>query len=235
MFSPCLNTLIIHNYNYSGDSLRQTFDLFAKCGVSDFIFLFDLDFSKHSIRYQKEKLKEFKILIGNVRPRGIRTHVFYNLSFDKGVTLNKDLSKAYTSKRSPAIFLSIDLPTATSYDTLSLDINRLLYTHKVFSFFTHFDSIIEYIDDHDTNGYLKLISNASFGFGFDLNYIFDPDKSAVLSRLISSNAMVAPMISGDLSNYISFPKDFEYLVKHSENGDYAALCRQIQKCSLKLV
>ena len=235
MFSPCFNTLIIHNYNYSENSLKQTFDLFSKCGVSEFIFLFDLDFAKHSVRYQKEKLKEFKILLDNIRPRGIHTYVFHNLAFDKGVTFNKDLPKAYTSRKSPAVFLSIDLLTSTSYDNLSQDINRLLYTHKTFSFITHFDSVIEYTDGLDGNGYARLISNQSFGFGFDLNYLFDSDKSGVLAKLISSNALFIPTISGDVSNYISFPKDFEYLTKHSGNDDYAALCRNVQKCALKLI
>jgi hypothetical protein len=215
--------------------LKQTFDFFAKCGVSDFIFLFDLDFSNHYIRNQKEKLREFKALINDIRPRGIHSHVFHNLIFDKGIAFNKDLPKAYTSRRSPAVFLSIDLNSANNYNELSQDINRLLYTHKVFSFFTHFDSIIEYIDDLDTNDYLNLFSNQGFGFGFDLNYLFDPSKSAILSRLVLSNAMVAPMISGDLSNYISFPRDFEYLVERSGNNDYAALCRKISKCALKLI
>ena len=235
MFSPCLNTSIIHNYNYSDNSLKQTFELFSQCGVSDFIFLFDLDFTTHYVRYQKEKLKEFRSISDRVRPRGIRTHVFHNLNFEKGVTLNKDFPKTYTSKKSPAVFLSIDLLTSTSYDNLSQDINRLLYTRKVFSFITHFDSIIEYIGFDEANGYARLLSNQGFGFGFDLNYLFNPDKTDVLSALISSNALVVPMISGDISNYISFPMDFEYLVNHSGNESYSALCRRIQKCSLKLV
>lgn len=234
MSSPYIDTLIIQNYNYSSDSLMQTFDLFSRCGVSNFIFLFDFDFTKHSIRYQKEKIKEFKIRLTAIRPRGIHTYVFHKVRFDKGVTLNKDFSKTYTSKKSPVVFLSIDLPTATNYDILSQDINRLLYTRKVFSFITNFDSIIEYIG-HSNDGYEKLLSNQSFGFGFDLNYLFNTGKANVLSKLVSDNALVTPIISGDISNYISFPKDFEYLVNSSDNKNYATLCRQLQKCSLKLI
>ena len=232
MPSLFFDTLVIHNNNYDKDSICRTLDLFSACGVQNFIFLIDFDFTKNPISIQKEKINSFKANLADLRKRGMHTYVFNNIAFVKGVSLNKDLPKMYASHKVSSAFLEIDLKSSSDYDILAQDINTLIYTKKVFPLFSHFDSIIEYSPESE---YKKLLSNRNFGFGFDLHYIFDPQKTDMILKIIANRTMIMPMISSDISNYISYAKDAEFLIDRIGKSNYSALCHQVQRCSSKFV
>jgi len=230
MFSLFFDTIVIDNHSYDSDSISRTFENFSTYGIQNFIFLVDFDFTKHPISFQKEKIESLKSKLANLRYRGIRTYVFNNLAFDKGVTFNKNLPKIYASRKSQSLFLDLDLKSSIDYNVLAQDINRLIYTKKTFPIFSNFDSIIEYSQQTE---YKKLLSNQNFGFAFDLNYLFAPEKSNILSKIIESHSMILPTISNSVSNYISCIKDAEFLVQRIGKQNYSALCYQIQRCSSK--
>lgn len=230
MTSLYFDTLIIHNREYDDIALKHTLELFSGYGIKNFIFLADFDFSRNSISLQKEKIKAFKERLSSITIRGVHCFVFNNMMFEKDVTLNKEFSRLYASKKKHSMFLSLSLGSLTDYDYFARDINAMLYTYKSFPLITHFDSVLEYSSDND---YLKLLKNQNIGFGFDLNYLLNPDKINILNELISNKAMVIPIISGNISSYLSVMKDTEFLIERIGNNNYKALCYQIQNCSLK--
>ena len=224
MPSLFFDTVVIHNNDYDTDSISHTFELFSAYGIQNFIFLLDFDFTKHSVTFQKERILTFNEKLKKLRYRGIHTYVFNNIVFDKGVSFNKDLSKVYASRKAQSLFLELDLKHSTSYDVLAQDINRLIYTKKAFPFISHFDSIIEYSQNDE---YKKLLNRSDFGFGFDLNYIFDPKKAKTLSFVIENHSIIITMIS--------CVKDSEFLIQRIGKSNYSSMCYQIQRCLRKIL
>ena len=222
------DTVLIHNRRYTDGELEQLFSLFSQYDVKNFIFLCDFDFALDSITIERQRTLDFLERAAVMAPRGVYVKAFYNVIANGGFAFNKDIKRIYANKKRRSLFVGLPLFTDNSFDVIAHDLNNLIYRQKTFPVFTGFDGVLNTASPEFCR---KLIKNGNVGFGFDLNYLFDPKNAKLLFELLESRVLFLPMISHDISNYVGVIKSAEYIMEEIGKKSYYQLCSQIRKCA----
>ncbi len=231
MTSLGFESVLIDNYTYDDVSLKQLFELLSPLGIRNFIFLFEFDFSENSFAVHFQKLKNFEARANKLLPRGFSAYAKSKLLLKEGCSFNKDFKRIFASKKHRALFSSYPIFSESFRYDLAKDINQILYRHKCFTLFTEFEKVAE-TSSVDTYSKLFGISNAAFGF--DINYLLRPEKTAFVDSLIKNKVMLMPMITHDFSNYVGIARQAEYFIENSGKKKYYEMCRIFLRCASRL-
>ena len=228
-FSIGFDTLIINNRFYSEDDLSELFELFVPLGIKNFDFLFEFDLANTNLLRVSNKISALEALLSTITPRGVHTTVKPELIFDSGVSSNSDISKLYASRSKRSLFVELPIFPQTDDNGFATDLNRLIYRSGSFPIFTSFQNITETAPTDFTS---RLLSTPS-GFGFDLNYLLRTDRQKLTRTLIANNALILPIVSHELANYVGIVNEISYFKETYGKNEYYKLCSQINRCSIK--
>lgn len=228
-FSIGFDTLIINNRFYSEDDLSELFELFVPLGIKNFVFLFEFDLANTNLLRVSNKISALEALLSTITPRGVHTTVKPELIFDSGVSSNSDISKLYASRSKRSLFVELPIFPQTDDNGFATDLNRLIYRSGSFPIFTSFQNITETAPTDFTS---RLLSTPS-GFGFDLNYLLRTDRQKLTRTLIANNALILPIVSHELANYVGIVNEISYFKETYGKNEYYKLCSQINRCSIK--
>ncbi len=231
MTSLGFESILIANYNYDDESLRRLFELLSPLGIRNFIFLFDFDFAQNSFAIQNQKLRDFEVRADKFLPRGFHAIAKHKLVLNEGCSFNKDFKRIFAYKKTHALFSTYPIFSESFRYDIAKDINQILYRHKCFTVFTEFNNVIE---TSSNNTYSKLFGISNIAFGFDINYVLNPDKLDIIEALLSNGNMFMPMITHDISRYAGILEQAEYFIKISDKKTYYDLCRIFSRCASKL-
>ncbi len=224
------DTVIVNNRMYDTESLSLLFNQLLKHDIKNYIFLSDFDFINNSFSLEADRIKKFKVLLKDITPYGVHTKICYNLNFEHDVSFNKELKRLYAYRKNSSLFIS--LPTMLDlkiYDSFSIDLNRLIYRLNAFPLCVDFDKVIE---TSNMDICMRLLKNPRIAFGFDLSYLFSPEKLDFLKTLIQNNSLVIPTISQDILQYEYLDYFYEKLLDNIGKEKYYQLCTKINKCSI---
>jgi len=228
-FSIGFDTLIINNRFYSEDDLSELFELFVPLGIKKFVFLFEFDLANTNLLRVNNKISALEALLSTITPRGVHTTVKPELIFDSGVSSNSGISKLYASRSKRSLFVELPIFPQSDDNGFATDLNRLIYRSNSFPIFTSFQNITE---TAPTDFTARLLSTPS-GFGFDLNYLLRTDRQKLTRTLIVNNALILPIVSHELANYVGIVNEISYFKETYGKNEYYKLCSQINRCSIK--
>lgn len=225
------DTLVVHADRFYSD-IHQALDAFYALGIKNFLFVFDYDPLYDSISIIKSKLNNFKILCANTSSHRIKLKCALNLHISQGAAFNDSLTRLYCKKSSKTLLVSLPLFTNSNYDPIALDINHLLYKKSVFPIFTSFEKIVE---SSSIEFCSKFINNSKIAISIDLNYLFNPQKEEIYTKILHSNSLILPSISKDMATYAGILSLAEFDIKKYGKKSYYGICSQINKASSKLL
>ncbi len=228
MASLGFETVIVNNHEYDFDSISLLFETFSKYGVTNFIFISNFDLTVNSFCFESQKIKNFKLKLSKLTPRGIHTKVFYNLIFDKGAIFNKDVKRLIAVKKHNSLLLTLPKLDSNNYDIFAQDMNHLLYKSGITALFTNFDRFIE---GSENDIAMRLLRNPKVSAGFDLRYLFSNDKQFITDELISNNALFLPMVSHSVLDYVDIMNNSEEFRKRVSKDKFYKLSSNSRKCS----
>lgn len=228
-FSIGFDTLIINNRFYSEDDLSKLFELFVPLGIKNFVFLFEFDLANTNLLRVNNKISLLNELLSRITPRGVHSAVKLELIFDNGASSNSDLSRLYSSRSKRSLFVALPMFPNTDDNGFATELNRLIYRSGSFPIFTSFQNITE---TAPTDFTARLLSTPS-GFGFDLNYLLRTDRQKLTRTLIANNALILPIVSHELANYVGIVNEISYFKETYGKNEYYKLCSQINRCSIK--
>ena len=223
------DTIAVNNRRYSADELSELFDLFVPLGVKNFVFLFEFDFARTSFLDANKKISMLEDRLSEVTPRGVHSIVKPELIFDNGAPYNSNLSKLYASRAKHSLFVSLPIFPNTDDNVFAADLNRLIYRSGSFPIFTSFENIVETAPADFTS----KLSSTGVGLGFDINYLLRADRNTLTKSLIDSNAMIFPMLSHELANYVGIVNEISYFQEICGKSQYYKLCTRINLCAAK--
>ena len=225
------DAVIINNGDRNVQGLTFLFELLSKSDIKNFVFASDFDFAQNSFSLENQKINNFKAKLKNISSSGGLHHkVFYNLILTQGSVFNDEFKRIYAAKKYNSFFVTLPLFTHTAYDSLATDINQMIYRHKAFPVILNFDKIL---DTASVDFCDMLINTSQFGFGLDINYIFDPAKRAYIEKFLRKGSLIFPTISHDISNYVGIMNEAEAFMKNMGRRNYYQLCTQIRRCTGK--
>ena len=224
------DTLVVHANRFYSD-IPQTLEAFYALGIKTFLFVFDYDPLYDSIPIIKSKMSEFKKHFANIALRKFKIKCAINLHISHGAAFNDSITQLYYNKSSKAIFISLPLFTDANYDPISLDINHILYKKSALPIFTSFDKIVE---SSSIEFCSKFINNPRICISTDINYLFNPQKEIFFNKILTSNTLILPSISYNLSNYAGIMAATDFAIDKYGKKAYFNLCSQINKASTKI-
>ena len=205
MYSLGFNNVIISNDIFSPDVLHSTMDLMIDHGFRRIFFLLSYDPFTEPLSFHIDKKKKIFEIIKDCKPRGIYSQVYTNLLLDNDTVYQKQIHRLSIRKTQ---FLFMEFPLFTGRrEWIDPSLNHLLYTQKKKPLFVSFEKVITTYDSEFID---HLIKTRLAVFMIDLNSFSNPNAIPYIKKLIDSNAVIVPGMSGVIENYANLFGKLEY-------------------------
>ena len=209
MQSLGFNNLIVSNDIFSPDILCSTMEFAVEHGFRRIFFLLNYDPITEPLSFHIDKKKKICSILKNIKPRGVYSQVYTNLLLDKDTAYQKQIRRLSVRKTD---FLFTELPLFSACrDWIDPTLNYLLYTQKKKLVFVSFEKVIASYDYELLDHLMKTRLSA---FMIDINSFSNPNAIPYIKKLIESNVVIIPGMSGVMENYANLSDKIEYFKKN---------------------
>lgn len=205
MQSLGFSNLIISNDIASPDILSYTMETAIDYGFRRIFFLLSYDPFTEPLSFHVDKKKKIYEIIKDCKPRGVYSQVYSNFLLDNDTVYQKQIQRLSVRKTN---FVFCELPLFNGCrEWIDQSLNHLLYTQKKKPVFVSFEKVIATYDGDLVDHIIKTRLSA---FIVDINSFSNPNAIPYIKKLIESNTVIVPGMSGVIENYANLSGKLEY-------------------------